>query len=57
MKIKKTVTLSKDDVKILLNASVILRAVNDVCWTPDNILEFVQKKPSSKWDVSIEWEE
>lgn len=59
MIIKKTVVIEKNDIKILLNAARILEMLSDksVCWTADQIREFVVGRPSNRFDIKIEWEE
>ena len=58
MKIKKTVTIDKTDINTLLAAANILEALSNksVCWTADQIRDFIKEKPSSRWDINIEWE-
>ena len=58
MKIKKTVTIDKTDINTLLVAANILEVLSNksVCWTADQIRDFIKEKPSSRWDINIEWE-
>lgn len=58
MTIKKTVVINKEDINILLKAAKILEAVSseDTCWAAWNVRDFVKEKPSSRWDINIEWE-
>lgn len=57
MKIKTTVTIDKTDINTLLAAANILEVLSNksVCWTADQIRDFIKEKPSSRWDINIEW--
>ena len=56
MKIERTITLNEEDRKTLEKAAFILNAVNNVCWTPEEIKEFAVNQPASVRDVKIVWE-
>lgn len=56
MKIEKTITLTEKDRETLKEAAFILKAINDACWTPNQIKELLANQPASVWDVKITWE-